>query len=96
MLLGITSNLEHSCGETGEGSLQILSQSLPLLANLDCGQNLFVNLYLVFLPLLGWFVTLLLGRQYSNILNRTPSDNILVLYCLFIIVPSFKLFKMTS
>jgi len=88
MLLGITGNLKHSCGETGEGSFQILSQSLPLLASLDCGKNLFVNFYLVLLPLLGWFVTFLLGaeeisfllgKQYSNILNRTPSGNILVL-----------------
>jgi len=57
----------HLVGELAlgksEGSLQILSQSLPLLVSLDCSQNLFVNLCLVFLPLLGGLVTFLLGVE---------------------------------
>merc|ERR1719347_2517910 len=49
-------------------SLQILSQSCPLLVLLDSGENLSVDGDLVLLPLLGGFVFLLLGVKDLTVL----------------------------
>merc|ERR1719219_1361471 len=65
----------HLVGELAlgksEGSLQILFQSFALLVSLDCSQNLFVNLGLILLSLLGWLVSLLLSiKDVSFLLSR--------------------------
>merc|ERR1719474_1654071 len=57
-----------SNGRMGKWSFQVLSQSLSLFFFLDGSQDLCVNCSLIFLSLLTWLVSLLLGVKNISLL----------------------------